>query len=406
MSGMSHGDVSQTGLIDAFRRLRDPLLFLGLPLAFVAASIGGGPGDVGFDFIGTLWEPARAVVEGGAIYPEPTRAAIEVGNPSVYPPPFILLAVPLTLLPAHAAAWLWIALLAAAVLGALWILGVRDWRCFVLAATSPVVMQGLFWGNLTLLLVLPVAVAWRYRDRAIPAGLAVGTGIAAKLFLWPLLFWLVFTRRFRAAAIGVVFASALVVASWAVIGFQGFTEYPDLLRAVQDVYATRSFSVATVAGGLGAPTSIAVAICTAVGVALLVTAAWTARRDDGDRRAFALVIGACVLASPIVWANYAALLFVPVAVMWPRFSPVWLFSYPIWLAGLLPKPVMPVPEPCCRPADVPEVVWGLSHAEPVPWFAAGVVSVVAAVTLALAFFARQDSPASLGVGRAANGAHR
>jgi hypothetical protein len=397
---MSHGGVSHSGLIVAFRRMRDPLLFLGLPIAFVALSIGSGDAEIGFDFLGTLWEPAKALVEGGPIYPEPTRAAIEIGNPSVYPPPFILLAVPLTLIPAHAAAWLWITLLALAVLGALWVLGVRDWRCYVLAATSPVVMQGLTWGNLTLLLVLPVALAWRYRDKAVVGGLAVGTGIAAKLFLWPLVFWLLFTRRFRAAVVSVVFASVLVLSSWAVVGFQGFADYPDLLQAVQDVYATRSYSVATVAGGLGAPTGVAVAVCAAIGLILLAIAAWLARRVDGDRRAFALVVAACVLASPIVWANYAALLFVPIAVTWPRFSLAWLFSYPIWLAGLLPKPVMPVPEPCCRPADVPETVWGLSHAEPVPWFAAGVVSVVAVVAFGLMLVARERDSTGSGVGRA------
>ena len=85
-------------------------------------------------------------------------------------------------------------------------------------------------------------------------GLAVGAGIAAKLFLWPLLVWLLLTRRFRAAAIGAASSLVLVAGAWAVVGFQGLTQYPALLRAVQDVYAIRSYSLATVAGGLGAST--------------------------------------------------------------------------------------------------------------------------------------------------------
>ena len=47
---------------------------------------------------------------------------------------------------------------------------------------------------------LPLALAWRYRERARVAGLAVGVAVAAKLFVAPLVVWLLLTRRFRAAA--------------------------------------------------------------------------------------------------------------------------------------------------------------------------------------------------------------
>ena len=67
-------------------------------------------------------------------------------------------------------------------------------------ADLAVVVHGLFYGNITILLVLLVALAWRYRDRARIAGLALGAAIAAKLFVWPLVVWLLLTRRYRAAA--------------------------------------------------------------------------------------------------------------------------------------------------------------------------------------------------------------
>jgi hypothetical protein len=382
-----HIGVSQSGLVLALRRLRDPLLFLALPFAFVALSIDTGPttgGGIGFDFSGTLWEPARAVLHGGAVYPPATHDAVVIGNPAVYPPPFILAALPLALLPVHTAAWVWTLVLALCVVGALRIVGVRDWRCYVVAATSPIVMHGLYWGNLTLVLLVPVALAWRYRHRAVVVGVAVGIGIAAKLFLWPLLVWLLLTRRFRAAAIACASSLVLVLGSWAVIGFDGFVDYPALMRVVQDVYAVRSFSLATVAAGFGAPTGLAVAVSVGAGVVLLGLAAWLVQRGDGDRRAFALAVAAAVVASPIVWANYAALLFVPIAITWPRIAPAWLLGYPIWLAGLLPKPTYPVPEPCCRPPDVPEMVWAFSHVDPAPWFAAGVMGVIVVVAVLLA----------------------
>ena len=75
-------------------------------------------GQLGFDFRGTLWEPARAIIDGSSMYPEPTRAAMELGNPAV-----------LALLPAGAAPWLWLLLLAGGCRLAMWVLRVRDWRC-------------------------------------------------------------------------------------------------------------------------------------------------------------------------------------------------------------------------------------------------------------------------------------
>ena len=191
---------------------------------------------------------------------------------AVYPPLFVFAAVPLALLPFTAAAWAWSFVLALSVLASLWILRVRDWRCYVLAATSPPVLHGVFYGNLTLLLILPLALAWRYRDRAPLVGTAVGVAIAGELFVWPLLAWLLLTRRFRATAWALGATAALVVGVWSIIGFQGLRSYPALLRVVQDVYGVRSTSLATIAGGFGASGKAAVAIAATAGIVLLTAA--------------------------------------------------------------------------------------------------------------------------------------
>ena len=383
MSVLSDQPPSTPGFALALRRCGPFLLLLGC-LGFAGLMIGVGielHWDVGFDFRGTLWEPSRALLDGDPVYPEPTRDSIVVGNPAVYPPLFVLLVAPLTLVSSVAAAWVWLLVLATAVFASLWLVGVRDWRCHAVALTSPVVLQGLIWGNLTLMLVLPLAFAWRYRDRAAIAGLAVGAAIAAKLFVAPLVLWLLFTRRIKAALVAAVGAMALVVVPWAVIGFDGLTDYPALLREVQDVYAVRSASLATVLGGFGASTALAVALAGAAGLVLMAAAYWVAKGDDGDRRAFALVVAACIVASPIVWPNYSALLLVPIAVLWPRLAPIWFFGYVSWLAEFLPKPAEVLPEPCCRPPDVTEQVWALSHANPSPWYALGMTAVVLAVAV-------------------------
>jgi hypothetical protein len=250
----------------------------------------------------------------------------------------------------------------------------------VLAVTSPVVLQGLMLGNLTVFLVLLIALAWRYRDRALASGLALGAAVAGKLFVWPLLIWLVLTKRYRAAASALGSAALLVLVPWAIVGFDGLLDYPALLGETQAVYATRSDSVASVVAGLGASTTVAVAACWVAGLALVAMAVWLSRKQDSDRRVFAALVAAGIVASPIAWPNYASLLFVPIAITWPRLAPAWFFGYAIWVAGLLPRPV--ATDAPGRPAGVPEMAWELSHASPAFGKAAGIVGVALVVAFA------------------------
>ena len=111
----------------------------------------------------------------------------------------------------------------------------------MLALISIPVMGGLAWGNATLLLVPLVALAWRWRDSWLRAGVVVGLAIASKLFVWPLLAWLLGTRRYRAAGIAAAATAAVILVPWALIGFDGITSYPDLLRAAERVYAPTAF---------------------------------------------------------------------------------------------------------------------------------------------------------------------
>jgi hypothetical protein len=117
---------------------------------------------------------------------------------------------------------------------------------------------------------------------------------------------------------------------------------------------------------------------------LLAGAAWLSRREDGDRRAFTATVVACIVGSTIVWPNYAALLFVPIAITWPRLAPAWFFGYAIWVAGLLvPKTEFVDPEG--RPPGVPLMAWAWSHSDPLPWYAVGIVVVVLLVGAVTAF---------------------
>lgn len=383
--------ISAGGLRQVAARMRDSALVGVLPTAWAAfflAYLFVAFDVFGFDFRGTVWEPARALVEGQSPYPSPTREAVEIGNPSVYPPFVFVLATPLGLLPFAVASAIWTVVLIGAVVGALRVLDVRDWRCYALALTSIPVVEGVFWGNVVLLLLLPLALAWRYRDSAWVVGVAVGVSVAVKLFTWPLIAWLLLTHRYRAAIWAASSAVLLTVGSWALIGFDGFLDYPRLLQALEDVYAARSFSVSTIAAGFGASVDAGVAIALGVGIILLGCAAWLARGPSGDVRSFSIAAVTCLVASPVLWPYSYSLLVVPIAVAWPRLAPAWLIGQLMIPVSFLPAYSVPDSEPCCRPEDVPRLVWAVSHDVPEPWRAVGFMS-VAAVAAALLLRARE-----------------
>ena len=159
-----------------------------------------GSWPIGFDFRGTLWAPARAFLDGNPIYPEPTRDAVALGNPTVYPPLVILLRDAVRAAPRRLAVVALVRPPCRVCVASMRILGVRDWRCLVLAVTTPVVVPRALYGERHVLLLVPLALGVALRDRAAIAGVSVGLAIAAKLFVAPLVVWLLLTRRFRAAA--------------------------------------------------------------------------------------------------------------------------------------------------------------------------------------------------------------
>lgn len=356
-----------------------------------------GSETIGFDFRGTLWDPAIAIRHGLPPYPDAVTSEVEVGNPALYPPLLMLLVVPLTLLSWSAGLAIWTVIQIGAVVGALAILRVRDARCYVIALLSLPVVAGLGWGNATLLLVPLAALAWRWRDSWPRGGLIVGLAIASKLFAWPLIVWLLATRRYRAAGLAVAATVAFVVAPWALIGFDGMTTYPDLLRVAESLYATHSFSVATVAAGLGVGAEQASLVALVVG--LIVTGfAVVAGRRGADEVSMALVVLAAILGSPIVWEYYYALLLVPIAIMRPRFSVVWAAIGLVYVTRLLPRDTLeladlaPGGSGCCRPEEVPIESWLFNHSPPALWPALGQALLAAAVTFATIASWRRDGP--------------
>jgi hypothetical protein len=196
-------------------------------------------------------------------------------------------------------------------------------------------------GTVTLVLVLGVALLWRWRDHAVRAGIVLGLVVALKLVLWPLVLWLVITRRFKGALVAAGSSLFFLLAPWIPLHGAGLAAYPHRLSLLTSLEAKRGFSPAALLWHLGLGWSTAEAIGYALGAALLFLAY---RRRGSDESALSLVCAASLLLTPILWPNYLLIMLVPLALHRPRFGVVWLlpvllfgqavFAPPVWEIAL------------------------------------------------------------------------
>ena len=283
---------------------------------------------VAFDFEHAYLPAARAVLAGHSPYPPATIAAFFPRTAFIYPPLTAYLAAPFTVFPPLVADVLVSVLAIAAVAGILALLGVRDWRCYTIVFLWVPTYSAIQTGNVTVLLTLGLALAWRYRSRTLALAAVTGLLLALKLFLWPLLVWLVMTRRFRAAGAAIGTAAFFIVVPWAGIGFAGMRGYPHLLSVLTQAERADQYTIPALLAR-GVSWRVAELIGTAVGLAVLAVAAYIGRRDE--RRSFALTISAVLLLSPIVGLHYFVFLLVVLALYTPRFGWPWVLPLLFWV---------------------------------------------------------------------------
>lgn len=303
-----------------------------------------------YDFRGGLYSAGQAILHGHDAYRAGFIArqaaimragGIAIGETSahafslpVYPAPANLAVVPLSLLPYWTAATLFTIVSVGAMALALRLLEVRDWRCYVLTLISWPFMYSLELGALGPLIVLGAACMWRWRDGLWPPAIALASIVIAKIFPFPLAAWLLITRRYRQFLLALGLGAAATLVAWAVLGFAGMTAYPTMLSNLSFIQEGRSDSLvaALLAVGLSARVAQALAL---LGAGALLLLAWRlARTDGGQRRAFGLAVMAALTGSPIVWDHYLVLLFVPIALLSPHYSRLWLvpLAGPVLLA--------------------------------------------------------------------------
>lgn len=309
------------------------------------------------DFHGALYDAGAAIAHGRSPYHvaliahqyavlraggmPPGSNGLATSYPALYPAPINVIMAPVGLLPFWLAGTLYSLMSSVALVTGLRLLGVRDWRCLAVALLSWPFLYGLCLGQVGDFLVLGAGVTWRWRRRLWPPAIAVASAVALKVFPWTIAAWLLITRRYRAFACSVGLCVAATALAWAAIGFADLAQYPRMLSQAAAVREGGGDGIATVLVVAGASPTVAGVTAVACALIILLTAFLQRSRPDGDRRAFGLAIIAALTGATIVWDHDMVLLFVPIALMSPRFSRLWLLPALVPVLAYLTQVVVP-----------------------------------------------------------------
>lgn len=316
-------------------RLEWPVTFLLLgivPVLSIPVLIAGllHSHNFAFDFHGWYWPAGHRILAGASPYTFGVERAFN------YPAFGGLLFVPFSILPRTTADGAFTACVIVAVPLTLRTLGVRDWRVYGIAFLWPPVVYGWETANVSLLLALGVALAWRFRDRAAIAGTAIAVVISVKLFLLPLAVWLLATRRYAALGIAAVVGTALSAGAWLIVGSHELAQYTHTLSLFAATAEHRGYSLVALCLQEGVSRSAAYAAAVVLAVLAVLAALRVGRRGRGGGAADRLALGACVgaslIGSPVMECHYLSLLLVPLALARPRLSAVWALPLVLWIA--------------------------------------------------------------------------
>ena len=246
-----------------------------------------------------------------------------------YPPPFVILAAPFSLLSFDVGNWLWIGSLVGCWAIGTAILPVRlatRWTVLLLGAIGWPLIYGIRIGQVSPILFLVFAYAWRNLDRPDRLGASIAIGTLIKLQPGLLAVWLVTQRAWRALLFMVV--TGLTLAGIALIaGLGDWFGLLTLLRALTDALtATQNLAIGATLYRFGVDLATAGAIQAVNTVAILVVVLVSGLRLPRTP-GFLVAVVATQLISPIVWSHYALILLLPIA---------WLLDRRQWWAIAIP----------------------------------------------------------------------
>jgi hypothetical protein len=290
----------------------------------------------------------QSVADGVSPYIDPSSPAVWSGHAFVYPYPVAWAFIPFNELSMATTGLLFYGASVAALVASVRMLaGPRVGALpIALAVTTEPVVRSLQLGTLNVWLLFGLALAWRYQRRTGVLVVALTAVIVGKLFLLPMLAWLVLTGRARAAAAAALLGGAVVVIGCAMADLS-LGSYGRMLSVLSYHEAPQSSSVAGRLEHLGASSAAATGVAVALAV-LIIAVGWTmSRRRNNEAYLFCGCVAASLAASPIVWTHYfTLLLLIPLTLNWRRRSQViawgmtWLLGTPVSAPSFrIPQPV-------------------------------------------------------------------
>jgi Glycosyltransferase family 87 len=318
-------------------------------LAFVVvvgATVAVAGDTLGFDFL-AYHQAAMRLLAGGPVYDLSFEASGGFGL-FYYPPTFVPFILPLGLLSATTAVWLWTALLIVTFLIGVAVMPVSTtvrWWIVLLAGLSWPFVYAVKLGQVGPLLFACFAVGWRWLDDPLRLGLSGALGAAIKLQPGLILVWALLTGRYRAVVAGVVALVVLSAVATLLAGVGSWADFITLVRRVSDPITTaHNFTPGAIAYQLGLGADVASVIQLASTILVLVLVVVAARRAASEA-SYLVAIIASQLLSPILWDHYALLLLLPVAYLlaagrwWALVIPL-ATAFP--LVGITPAIVYPL----------------------------------------------------------------
>jgi alpha-1,2-mannosyltransferase len=235
-----------------------------------------------------------------------------------YPPPFLLICLPLALAPYMVSLGLWLA-----ATGAAWMRMVRVWGegeigWLAMLAFPAVLLNAGHGQNAFLVAALLGAGALLAPTRPWLAGVLLGSLIIKPHFAVLVPLFLIFTRNWKSFVAAGVAAAGLCLLSWALFGTQawlGFLAVSPLARAALEqnlVGFAKMQSVYAAVRLIGAPSALAWTV-QVLAAAAAIFALWKATRGGSARAGAAALVCATLLTTPFVLDYDFTLLAVPLA---------------------------------------------------------------------------------------------
>ena len=251
------------------------------------------------------------------------QAPFNDGERFVSPPPLAWLVLPISVFGAAVATYAWLAASIAALGAGWWLAAPRTskarWIWLLAALAWYPVLYSLSLAQPDLLILLVVAASWKLADsnRPYAAGLVLGLSVLKPQLTLVLPLVLLAGGRWRIAAAWAATAALLALASLALIGPQGLSDYRGLLNEAQHVTNNRYFTLAYLLGP-GVLSYVAQAVVT-----LAAMAAAYLNRGTTPARLYALGILATSLGASYWHLQDYAILVLAAWLFWRDRPPAW-----------------------------------------------------------------------------------